>query len=66
MTTIERIRKHRLLAWYGITDLRGAHGFEELHEPVLGAVKTRRYTGGIVPAYTTATSAPQPSDNRNP
>ena len=44
--------KNFLLAWYGITDLRAALGYEPLGGPVLGALRTGRYTDAIVLAYT--------------
>ena len=44
--------KHILLTWYGITDIRAALGLEPSDGPVLGALRTGRYTDAIVLGYT--------------
>lgn len=45
-------KKHFLLTWYGITDIRAALGLEPTDGPVLGALRTGRYTDAIVLGYT--------------
>lgn len=44
--------KRYLLTWYGITDLRAALGYEEHGGPVLGALRSGKYTDVLVLAYT--------------
>ncbi len=44
--------KNYLLTWYGITDLRAALGLEEQGGPVLGALKTGKYSDVMILAYT--------------
>ncbi len=44
--------RHILLTWYGITDIRAALGFEPTDGPVLGALRTGRYTDAIILGYT--------------
>ncbi len=46
------VKKHYLLTWYGITDIRAALGLEPSDGPVLGALRTGRYTDVIVLGYT--------------
>lgn len=43
-------RKHYLLSWYGITDLRAAMGFD-FQGPVFGALKTGHFDSAIILAY---------------
>ena len=45
-------KKHYLLTWYGITDTRAALGLEPTDGPVLGALRTRKYTDVIILGYT--------------
>ena len=45
-------QKRILLTWYGITDIRAALGFEPTDGPVLGALRTGRYTDAIILGYT--------------
>lgn len=45
-------KKHVLLTWYGMTDLRAALGFEPSDGPVLGALRTGFYTDVIILGYT--------------
>jgi hypothetical protein len=44
--------KHYLLTWYGITDLRAALGLEATDGPILGALKTGKFTDVVILAYT--------------
>ena len=46
------VKKHYLLTWYGITDLRASLGFEPTDGPVLGALRTGRFTDVIILGYT--------------
>ena len=46
------IRKHYLLTWYGITDIRAAMGLEATDGPVMSALRTGRFTDAIVLGYT--------------
>lgn len=46
------VKKRILLTWYGITDIRAALGFEPTDGPVLGALRTGRYTDVIILGYT--------------
>ena len=50
--TQEPTMKHFLLTWYGITDLRAALGFEQFGGPVLGALRSGKYTDVLILAYT--------------
>ncbi len=46
------IKKHYLLTWYGITDIRAALGLEYSDGPVLGALRTGAFTDAIILGYT--------------
>jgi len=50
--------KHYLLTWYGITDLRAALGLEPTDEPILSALKTKKYTDAVILAYTNPGKSP--------
>ncbi|HQL86189.1 MAG: hypothetical protein BWX73_02450 [Lentisphaerae bacterium ADurb.Bin082] len=45
-------KKHYLLTWYGITDLRAALGLEPTDGPVLAALRTGNYTDVVILGYT--------------
>ncbi len=45
-------KKHYLLTWYGITDIRSALRLEPSDGPVLGALRTGHYTDVIILGYT--------------
>jgi len=44
--------KNYLLTWYGITDLRAALGLDDQGGPILGALKTGKYSDVMILAYT--------------
>ena len=44
--------KHYLLTWYGITDLKASLGIEASDGPILGTLKTGKFTDVVVLAYT--------------
>ena len=52
-------RKHFLLSWYGITDLRAALGFEESNGPILSALLTGSYTDIVILGYTDPSKSDQ-------
>jgi hypothetical protein len=53
--------KNYLLTWYGITDLRAALGLDDQGGPVLGALKTGKYSDVMILAYT----APEKASKAN-
>lgn len=44
--------RHYLLTWYGITDIRSALGLEQGEGPIMGALRTGKYTDVIILGYT--------------
>ncbi|MBQ7177082.1 MAG: DUF1887 family protein [Victivallales bacterium] len=45
-------KRHYLLTWYGITDIRAALGLEPSDGPVMGALRTGNYSDAIILGYT--------------
>lgn len=46
------VKKHYLLTWYGITDIRAALGLEPTDGPVMGALRSGDFTDAIILGYT--------------
>ena len=46
------VKRHFLLTWYGITDLRAALGLEPSDGPIMGALRTGGFTDAIILGYT--------------
>lgn len=47
-----KLKKHYLLTWYGITDMRAALRLESADGPVLCALRTGNYTDAVILGYT--------------